>query len=93
VDLISFVILLIVAGLIGSIGQAIAGSSRGGCFGSIAVGFVGALLGMALARWLSLPELFSVKIGNVRFPVVWSIAGSALFVAVLTFFTRRRDEE
>lgn len=92
-DLISFVFLLIVAGLIGSLGQAIAGYSRGGCFGSIAVGFIGALLGMALARWLSLPELFAIKIEGVRFPVVWSIAGSAIFVAILSFFTRRRDDD
>jgi uncharacterized membrane protein YeaQ/YmgE (transglycosylase-associated protein family) len=92
-DLISLLLLLVVAGICGSLGQAIAGNTRGGCFGSIAVGFIGALLGLALSRWLKLPEIFTVSVGGVAFPVVWSVAGSALFVAVLTFFTRRRDQE
>lgn len=92
-NLISLLLLLLVAGTLGSIGQAIAGSSRGGCLGSIAVGFVGALLGLGLSRWLGLPELFNLNVGGVRFPVVWTVAGSALFVAILTFFARRRDSE
>jgi len=91
VDLVEFVLLLFVAGICGAIGQAVAGYSRGGCVGAIAVGFIGALLGFALSRWLRLPELLAVTIGNVRFPVVWSVAGSALFVAVLGFLMRRGD--
>lgn len=91
VTLIEFVLLLAVAGICGAIGQAIAGYSKGGCIGAIAVGFVGALLGVAISRWLRLPELLSVSVGQVRFPIVWSIAGSALFVAVLGFLMRRSD--
>jgi len=83
--------LLAVSGICGAIGQAIAGYSKGGCVGAIAVGFVGALLGVAISRWLKLPELISVKVGAVPFPIVWSIAGSALFVAVLGFLMRRTD--
>jgi uncharacterized membrane protein YeaQ/YmgE (transglycosylase-associated protein family) len=63
--LLEFVVLLVVAGICGAIGQAIAGYSRGGCIGAIAVGFVGALLGVAISRWLKLPELISVKVGAV----------------------------
>ena len=37
-------VLLLVAGVCGSIGQAIGGFSRGGCIVSIALGFIGALL-------------------------------------------------
>jgi uncharacterized membrane protein YeaQ/YmgE (transglycosylase-associated protein family) len=88
---IEFVLLLVVSGICGAIGQAIAGYSKGGCIGAIAVGFVGALLGVALSRWLKLPELISVTVGQVPFPIVWSIAGSALFVAVLGFLMRRPD--
>lgn len=83
-------ILLLVAGICGSLGQAIAGYSRGGCLVSIALGFVGALIGMWLARLMGLPELFPVRIGGTNFPIIWSIIGSALFVAVLTLLTRRR---
>ena len=83
-------ILLLVAGICGSLGQAIAGYSRGGCLVSIALGFVGALFGMWLARLMGLPEFFPVRIGTTNFPIIWSIVGSALFVAVLTLITRRR---
>jgi len=95
VSLIEFLLLLLIAGICGALGQAIAGYSRGGCVGAIAVGFVGALLGVALSRWLRLPELFSFQVGSVRFPLIWSIAGSALFVAVLSFLSapRRSDRD
>jgi uncharacterized membrane protein YeaQ/YmgE (transglycosylase-associated protein family) len=83
-------ILLLVAGICGSLGQAIAGYSRGGCLVSIALGFVGALLGLWIARLMGLPELFPVQIGGTSFPIVWSIIGSALFVAVITLITRSR---
>ena len=85
-----WVVLLIVAGVCGALGQAIAGYSRGGCLVSIALGFVGALLGVWLARMLHLPELFTVNIGEKNFPIVWSIIGSALFVAVITLVSGRR---
>lgn len=83
-------LLLLIAGICGSLGQAIAGYSRGGCLVSIALGFIGALLGMWVARALGLPELFAVRIGDTTFPIIWSIIGSALFVAVLTLITRGR---
>ncbi len=88
--LIDFLVLLLVAGLCGALGQAISGFSRGGCLVSIALGFIGALVGMWLARSLGLPELFAVRIGGKSFPVVWSIIGAALFVAVIGLLTRRR---
>lgn len=88
--LLDVLILLLVAGICGALGQAIAGYSRGGCLVSIALGFIGALLGMWIARAMGLPELFPVRIGETSFPIIWSIIGSALFVAVLTLVTRSR---
>ena len=88
--LLSFLLLLLVAGICGSIGQAIAGFSRGGCLTSIALGFIGALLGMWIGRSLGMGEMFAVNIGGETFPIIWSIIGAALFVAVLSLFTRRR---
>jgi uncharacterized membrane protein YeaQ/YmgE (transglycosylase-associated protein family) len=85
-----FLVLLLVAGLCGALGQAISGFSRGGCLVSIALGFIGALVGMWLARTLGLPEPLPVAVGNKVFPVVWSIVGSALFVAVISLLTRSR---
>ena len=90
-DLISLLILLLIAGICGALGQAIAGYSRGGCLVSIALGFIGALLGMWLASALGLPELFSINVAGRAFPIIWSIIGSAIFVAILSLFTRSRS--
>ncbi|MEJ7713099.1 MAG: hypothetical protein WKF84_25460 [Pyrinomonadaceae bacterium] len=88
--LVDWLILLVIAGICGALGQAISGFSRGGCLVSIALGFIGSLIGLWLARALALPELFSVRIGTQQFPIVWSVVGSALFVAVISLITRRR---
>ena len=88
--LLSFLLLLLVAGICGSIGQAIAGYSHGGCLTSIALGFIGALLGMWIGRALGMGEMFAVNIGGETFPIIWSIIGATLFVAVISLFTRRR---
>ncbi|HLN97653.1 MAG TPA: GlsB/YeaQ/YmgE family stress response membrane protein [Pyrinomonadaceae bacterium] len=88
--LLDLIVLLIIAGICGALGQAISGFSRGGCLVSIALGFVGAVLGMWLSRQMGLPELFSIQIGTTSFPIIWSIIGSALFVAVISLLTRRR---
>ena len=88
---VEIIILLIVSAVCGSIGMAIVGYSRGGCLSSIALGFIGALLGMWISREMKLPELFTLNIGDVQFPIVWSIIGSALFVAVISLLTNRRS--
>jgi uncharacterized membrane protein YeaQ/YmgE (transglycosylase-associated protein family) len=87
---IDLLILLLVAGVCGALGQAISGFSRGGCLVSIALGFIGAIFGMWLAQQLGLPELLMLPVGGKSFPVVWSIIGSALFVAVISLLTRGR---
>ena len=89
--ILDLIVLLLIAGVCGAIGQAIGGFSRGGCLVSIALGFVGAVLGMWLARQMGLPELFSIRIGTTNFPIIWSIIGSALFVAIISLLTRSRS--
>jgi uncharacterized membrane protein YeaQ/YmgE (transglycosylase-associated protein family) len=88
--IIPLLILLLIAGICGAIGQAIGGYSHGGCLVSIALGFIGALLGTWLAGKLGLPELLAVPAGGMRFPIVWSIIGAALFVAVINLISRPR---
>lgn len=85
------IILLIVAGICGSIGRAISGYSHGGCLVSIALGFIGALIGGWLAHWLGWHELILLPIGKTTFPIIWSIIGSALFVAVISLISRNRS--
>ena len=83
-------ILLLVAGICGALAQAIVGYSHGGCLVSIVLGFIGALLGTWLARLVGLPDLLTIQIGDQGFPIIWSIIGAAVFVAVLSFLRSGR---
>jgi uncharacterized membrane protein YeaQ/YmgE (transglycosylase-associated protein family) len=84
-----FIILLVVAALCGAVGAALSGSSSGGLIVAIALGFIGALIGMLLARWTQLPELFVLEVGDIRFPIVWSIIGATVFSLLVGLFQRR----
>lgn len=84
-----FLILLLIAGVCGSIAQSLVGYSRGGCLVSIVLGLIGAMLGTWLARAMGLPELLPIAVGGQPFPVLWSIIGAVLFVAALSLITRR----
>lgn len=89
-SILEITLLLLVACVCGSIAQALAGYSPGGCVVAIALGFIGAMLGSWLARALSLPELFMLRLGETSFPVIWSIAGATLFAAILSLFRGAR---
>lgn len=88
--LLDFLLLLLIAAICGAVGQAITGFTRGGCLVAIGVGFVGALIGTWIGRSLGLPALFVVTLGGTDFPVVWSILGSAVFVAVVSLLSGGR---
>lgn len=85
-----FLLLLLIAGVCGAIGQAIAGFSLGGILISIVVGFIGALLGSWMSGQLGLPELLTVQVGGKAFPVIWSIIGSVAFVIVVGLLTTKK---
>jgi uncharacterized membrane protein YeaQ/YmgE (transglycosylase-associated protein family) len=86
----SLIILLIVGGLVGVIGQRLAGYSRGGCLTSIAIGFIGALIGSWAVKQFGLPEIYVLNVAHMSFPIVWAIIGAAVLVGVLGLATRRR---
>lgn len=88
--LIGFVILVVVAAIAGSLGMAITGYSRGGCLFSAIVGFLGAFIGMWVARQFGLPELIPITVEGETFPVVWSIIGSAILSILLGALVRGR---
>ena len=89
-SVIQFLILLVVAAICGALGQSLAGYSLGGCFVSAVVGFLGAFLGLWVARQFGLPDVFAVSVGGEQFPVLWSIVGSALLSLVIGLLSRRR---
>jgi uncharacterized membrane protein YeaQ/YmgE (transglycosylase-associated protein family) len=88
--IVEFLVLLLIAAICGMIGQALAGYSVGGCVVSAIVGFVGALVGLWLARQLGLPEVLTVQVGGEAFPVLWSIVGSAILAVIVGLLSRRR---
>jgi uncharacterized membrane protein YeaQ/YmgE (transglycosylase-associated protein family) len=89
--IIDVLILLVISAVCGFLAQAIAGYSRGGLIVAIVLGFIGALFGMWIARELGLPEILMINIGGQPFPIVWSIIGGTLFMAIIGALTRRRS--
>jgi uncharacterized membrane protein YeaQ/YmgE (transglycosylase-associated protein family) len=88
--LIGFLILVVIAAIAGSLGMAVTGYSRGGCLFSAIVGFLGAFIGMWVARQFGLPELIPITVEGETFPVVWSIVGSAILSVLLGALVRGR---
>jgi len=86
--LVDFLILAVVAAICGMIGESLVGYSVGGCFVSAVIGYIGAFIGLWVARQFGLLELFTVTIGGSSIPVIWSIIGSALLVAGLSIVRR-----
>jgi uncharacterized membrane protein YeaQ/YmgE (transglycosylase-associated protein family) len=84
------IVLIVIAAICGAVGKALAGGGQGGLVVSIALGFIGALLGPWVARQLNLSEPLLLHVGGQSFPIVWSIVGAALFVALLHLASRRR---
>ena len=84
------IVLIIIAAMCGAVGKALAGGGQGGLIASVALGFIGALLGPWVARQLSLSERFVLHVSGQTFPIVWSIVGAALFVALLHLVSGRR---
>ncbi len=81
--LIELLVLLIIAAICGSVGQAIAGFNLGGCLVSIVVGFIGAYIGLWISRKLGLPEMLNIKVGKENFPIIWAVIGSVVFTLIV----------
>ena len=86
----SGLIVVVIAAICGAVGKALAGGGPGGLIVSIALGFIGALLGPWVAHQLHLSEPLVLHVSGQPFPIVWSIIGAALFVALLHLMSGRR---
>lgn len=79
--LLEVIIYLVIAGICGALARAFGGGTGGGFLISVLLGFVGAIVGMSIARTFHLPTFVAVDVGNRSFPIVWSIVGGFLLVA------------
>jgi len=86
----ALLVLIIIAAVCGAVGKALAGGGPGGLVASIALGFIGALLGPWVAHQLHLAEPLVLHVSGQSFPIVWSIIGAALVVALLHLVSTRR---
>ena len=83
------IILIVIAAVCGAVGKALAGGGPGGLIGSIALGFIGALVAPWAALQLHLAEPLMLRVSGQSFPIVWSIVGAAVFVALLHLLSGR----
>jgi uncharacterized membrane protein YeaQ/YmgE (transglycosylase-associated protein family) len=83
------IVLVVIAAICGAVGKALAGGARGGLLVSVALGFIGALLGPWIARRFGLTEPFVLHLSGQTFPILWSIIGAAVFVALLHLMSGR----
>ncbi len=88
--LLELIVYLVIGGVCGAIARAVAGGTSGGFIISLLVGFLGAFIGTWLARQFHLPPLFVVRIGGLPFPIVWSILGGIVLVALSNVLIRPR---
>ena len=86
---VELILLVVIAAVCGAIGKAIAGGARGGLIVSTALGFIGALIGPWIAAQLHLTEPLIIQVSGHAFPVMWSIIGAAVFVAIIHLVSRR----
>lgn len=92
-SIIEFAVLLVIASIIGSIGQSISGYSFNGCFASILVGLIGAYLGRWIMNEFHLPVIFSITVFGRTIPVVWTIIGAAILSFGLGIITKGKQTD
>lgn len=85
---IDLLLTLAVAVICGILGLVTSKHYRGAFFVNTGVAFLGALAGFAVSRSFTVPDVYILEIGIHRYPIVWAVIGSVLFVAGLGFFIK-----
>ena len=88
--LLEFVIYLVIAGVCGAIARAIAGGTGGGFVISVLLGFLGAFVGTWVARLVHLPVFVVIDVAGHPFPILWSVIGGMILVALAHMLVRPR---
>ena len=73
-------LLTLVGAICGLFMHAAAPDARAGLLGVVVRGFLGALAGVWVAASLQLPNLLTVHLGGLNFPVGWALLGGIIFM-------------
>ena len=85
--ILEIIIYIVVAALCAAIAGSILGVGVG-FLGSVLIGWLGAFVGTWVARETGLPELFVLRVGGAAIPIVWTIVGAFLLLAIVGLFRR-----
>ncbi len=81
-------LIMLVAIICGVFAQLTSRYTHGGWIVNMGLGFMGALTGVAVSRWLNAPLIYNLKTEGVDFPIMYSIIGSVFFLAAIGFFIK-----
>jgi len=85
---VDLLLLLLIGAICGAIAEMIVGFSPGGFLASVAIGFLGALIGTWLAGQLRLPSVLAVTIGGYTIEILWAILGAIVLLLIISLFRR-----
>ncbi len=85
---VDLLLLLPIGAICGAIAEMIVGFSPGGFLASVAIGFLGALIGTWLAGQLRLPSVLAVTIGGYTIEILWAILGAIVLLLIISLFRR-----
>jgi uncharacterized membrane protein YeaQ/YmgE (transglycosylase-associated protein family) len=84
-DLYDVLFVTVVALVFGTLAQLTSGYSRGGWIVHMGLGFLGASMGVAIARSFRVPLIFVITIMGREFPIIWAVIGAVFFLAAIGF--------
>ena len=86
--LVGLLILIVIGAICGAAAELIVGYSPGGFLASVAIGFLGALLGTWLARQIGLPAMLPITVDGYTIEVLWAILGAVILLLIISLFRR-----
>jgi len=87
-SIVGLLVLILVGAICGAIAEMLVGYSPGGFLASVAIGFLGALIGSWLAPRIGLPSIFRVTIEGFTIEILWAILGAVVLLLILSLFRR-----
>jgi uncharacterized membrane protein YeaQ/YmgE (transglycosylase-associated protein family) len=87
-SLVELLLLILIGAICGVIAEMIVGFSPGGFLASVAIGFLGTLIGTWLAPRVGLPAVLAVRVGGYTIEILWAIIGAIILLLILSLFRR-----